>query len=140
MTAKETFEGLIAAFESKNLESVMKYFAEDAVLYDPHYPVPRMMGTAAIRQGMEWGLGNMEKPGFAIRHYWDDGRVGAAELDTHHVFKGGMELKIDQVFVFEVEGNKFKRMQSYVPYSPPGISGLLTKVTRLIWRLQGKLK
>ncbi len=138
MSAKEVLNGLIAAFESKDLEAVMGFFAEDAVLFDPHYPVQRMEGKAAIRQGMEWGLGNMEKPGFAIRHLWSDGDSGAVELDTHHIFKGGMEVKFDQIFVFEVQDDKLKRLQSYVPYAPPGIGGLLPKLTRLIWRLKGQ--
>jgi len=37
------------------------------VVFDPHDPVPEVKGEEAIRQGFEWGLGNMENPGFAIR-------------------------------------------------------------------------
>ncbi|MCA9926919.1 MAG: hypothetical protein KC419_00525, partial [Anaerolineales bacterium] len=90
------------------------------------------------RQGMAWGLGNMEKPGFVVRHFWSDGSMGAVELDTHHVFKGGMAMNFNQVFVFEMADGKLKRLQSYVPYSPSGIGGLLSKVTRWVWRLKGK--
>ncbi len=138
MAEREIMDKLMAAFESLDLEAVMACFAEDAVLFDPHYPVTKMEGLAAIRQGIEWGLGNMVKPGFVVRHFWSDGEKGAVELDTHHVFKGGMEVKIDQVFVFELQDGKLKRLQSYVPYSPHGIGGFMSKVMRLIWRLQGK--
>ena len=138
MTPKEILEGLMVAFEAKDLEGVMDCFTEDALFFDPHYPVPRMEGTAAIRQGMEWGLGNLEKAGFTVRHFWSNEDTGAVELDTHHRFKGGMEAKFDQVFIFEVQDGKLKRLQSYVPYSPPGIGGLLSKLTRLVWRLKGK--
>lgn len=138
MKEKEILDGLIAAFHAKDLEAVMSYFAEDAVLFDPHYPIQRMEGKAAIRQGMEWGLGNLEKPGFIVRHFWSNGQNGAVELDTHHIFRGGMEVKFDQVFVFELADGKLKRLQSYVPYPPPGIGGFLSKMTRWAWKLKGK--
>lgn len=139
MAVKEILDGILAAFESMDLEAIMGYFANDAVLYDPHYPVARMEGTAAIRQGLAWGLGNLVKPGFTIRHFWSNGQTGAVELDTHHIFKGGMEVKIDQIFVFELQDGKLKRLQSYVPYSPHGVGGFLPKMTRLVWQLRGKV-
>lgn len=139
-TNKELVEQMFGAFEAKDMEAVSAFFADDAVLFDPHYPVPEMKGKAAIEQGCEWAFGNMEKPGFTIRHIWIEGDAGAVEVDTHHVFKGGMELKFPQVFVFETHDGLVTRLQSYVPYGPPGIGGLLTKVTRLMWRLQGKVK
>ena len=138
MTAREVLRGLISAFEAKDLEAVMQYFADDAIFFDPHYPIPRMEGTAAIRRGMAWGLRNMEKPGFIVRHFWSDGNMGAVELDTHHVFKGGMTAEFDQVFVFELQNGKLTRLRSYLPYPPSGLAGFLRKVTRLVWWLQGK--
>jgi ketosteroid isomerase-like protein len=139
-TTQELIDLIFHAFQAKDLEAVMACFADDALLYDPHYPVPEMKGKAAIRQGLAWGLGNMERPGFVIRHLWIQGDTAAVELDTHHIFKGGMEVKFPQVFIMETRDGSITRLQSYVPYSPPGIAGLLGKVTRLAWRLQGKLR
>lgn len=132
-------EKVLNAFCAKDLELVMSFFAEDARVYDPHYPEPEMQGLAAIRRGFAWGLGNMEKPGFVIRHCWLDGEKAVLEMDTHHVFKGGMEVKFPQVFVIEMQNGKITRLQAYVPYSPPGLGGVLTKLTRLKWKLQGKV-
>ena len=134
------FHDLLQAFMSKDLPKIMSYFADDAILYDPHYPQPRMVGKAAIQQGIEWSMSSLEKPGFKVRQLWLDGHSGVAELDTHHIIKGGMEAKFDQVFVFEVRGDKFARVQSYVPYPPHGIAGIIGNVTKLAWRLQGKMK
>ena len=50
-----------------------------------------------------------------------------------------MKLNFPQVFVAESRDGLITRLQAYVPYPPPGICGLLTKLTRLIWKLQGKL-
>lgn len=137
---REYVERVFGAFQAKNLAAVMACFAEDAVLFDPHYPVPEMKGATAIRQGIEWGLGSMEQPGFTIRQVWIAGETAAVEVDTHHIFKGGMALKFPQVFVIESQAGLITRLQAYVPYPPSGIGGLLSKVTRLIWRLQGKVK
>jgi ketosteroid isomerase-like protein len=139
-SSKELFEGMLQAFMSKDLPKVMSYFTDDAVLYDPHYPQPRMVGKAAIQQGLEWGMSSLEKPGFKLRHMWTDENSGVAELDTHHLIKGGIEAKFDQVFVFEVRDGKFTRLQSYVPYPPHGIAGIIGNVTKVMWRLQGKMK
>lgn len=132
-------ENVIGAFCAKDLERVLSFFADDALVFDPHYPQPEMKGLTAIRRGLAWGLGNMEKPGFVIRHCWIDGEKAVVEMDTHHVFKGGMEVKFPQVFVIEMRNGQITRLQAYVPYTPPGLVGLLAKLTRLQWKLQGKI-
>jgi hypothetical protein len=74
-----------------------------------------------------------------VRHFWSDGDKGVVEVDTHHVIRGKMETRFDQVFVFETRDGKLTRLQSYVPYGPHGLGGLIGSATRLAWRLQGKL-
>jgi ketosteroid isomerase-like protein len=139
-TGKALIEGLLHAFMNKDLPKIMNYFADDAVFYDPHYPQPRMVGKAAILQGISWGLSSLEKPGFKVRRLWLDGNSGVVETDTHHMIRGGIESKFDQVFVFEFRDGKFTRVQSYVPYAPHGIAGIIGNVTKLAWRLQGKIR
>jgi ketosteroid isomerase-like protein len=131
-------DNLLNAFVSKDLEQVLAFFAEDALVYDPHYPVPEMKGKIAIRRGLEWGLGNMKKPGFLIRKCWLDDNSAVIEVDTHHIFKGGMELKFPQIFVIETREGYVTRLQAYEPYPPPGIGGLLARITRYLWKFQGK--
>lgn len=96
-----------------------------------------MKGSVAIRRGFNWALGNMEKPGFELRHFWSDGPSGAIEVDTHHVFKGGMEVRFNQVFVFEIADGKLAGLRAYPPHPPTGIAGLLVRLTGLAWRVKG---
>jgi ketosteroid isomerase-like protein len=133
---EEVFQAVMA----KDFERVMAVFADDAVFYDPHYPQQRMAGRAAIEQGLRWGLSSLEKPGFKMRNLWLDGDKGVAEVDTHHIIRGNLETKFDQVFVVEARDGNITRLQSYVPYGPHGIPGLIGAATRLAWRLQGKIK
>ncbi|MBE0587626.1 MAG: nuclear transport factor 2 family protein [Hydrogenophaga sp.] len=140
MLTRENVDAVFAAFTSRDLVAVMRHFAEDAMLIDPHYPQPRMVGREAIERGLAWGLGSLVKPGFTIRHIWLDGDTAAIEMDTHHVFKGGLALCFDQFFVIEARDGKITRLQAYVPYGPPGVAGLLARLTRWAWWLQSKLR
>ncbi len=139
-TIPELFQQLVAAFETRDLPAALDLFAEDAVMIDPHYPQAEMKGKAAIKQGIEWAFSNIEKPGFTVRHLWTEDDSGVVEVDTHHVFRGGMKVNFPQVFVMETRDGLITRLQSYPPYGPPGIAGLLTGLVRLTWRLQGKMK
>ena len=138
---KEMIEGTFEAVMAKDIDRVMSMFADDAVFFDPHYPQQRMVGRAAIEQGIRWGLSSLEKLGFKIRNLWIDeaGDKAVVEIDTHHIIRGNMETKFDQVFVLEARDGKLTRMQSYVPYGPHGIPAIIGGVTRLAWRMQGKL-
>ena len=50
------FSQLIKLMMDKDLEGMLGFIHDDAVLVDPHYPVERMAGKKAIRQGLTWGL------------------------------------------------------------------------------------
>ena len=63
---------------------------------------------------------------------------GMVEVDTHHVLKGGMEVKFDQAFAFEICDDQFIRIQAFVPYRQPGIGGWIPRVTGFFWRLLSK--
>ncbi len=136
----EQLQGLMDAFMTKDLNTLLSYFTEDAVVIDPHYPFPEMRGKAAISAGMTWAFGNMEQPGFRLLNAWLDGEKSVIKVDTHHVFRGGKEIRYLQVFVIETRNGLISHLQSFVPYPPPGISGLLTKLTRWWWSLTGKAK
>jgi ketosteroid isomerase-like protein len=116
---RELVEWVLRAFEAKDLEAALACFADDALLFDPHYPTPEMRGKAAIRGGFEFIFGIVKRPGFTIRHFWAGDHDSALEVDTHHVLGDGTEVRFPQVFVFEIGDGLFQRFQAYVPYPPP---------------------
>ena len=138
---RDAIDRLFAAVEAKDLPAVLQGITADALLIDPHYPQPTMRGTAAITKGLTWGFGSIEKFGFTIAHYFEsaDGRSAVVEVDTNHVVKGGMQLHFPQIFVLETDGRLITRMQAYEPYGPHGINALVLVITRLVWKLTGKL-
>lgn len=112
-------ETLLSAFTAKDMSTLMAAFADDAIFYDPHYPEPQVQGKEAIQQGFEFAFSMIQQPGFNIRHFWANDHSGAAEVDTHHVFQDGSEVRFPQLFVFEMQDNLLTRFQAYVPYPPP---------------------
>ena len=127
-TALQRLHDVLDRFQAKDIEGVIALFADDGLLFDPHYPPPvgpAMAGHAAIREGLGWGLGMLEQPGFAVRHELSNiegGRVAAVEVDTNHRLVGGVTLAFPQLFIAEVgDDGLLRRMQSYTPYPPPAV-------------------
>lgn len=119
---------VLERFEAKDVEGVVQLFAPDGVFADPHYPPPvgpTMTGRDAIRDGLTWGIGIVERPRFAVRHRLaspGSDRVAAVEVDTDHELVGGARLTFTQVFVGEVDADgSLRRMQGYTPYPPPAL-------------------
>ncbi len=112
-------EQLFAAFAAKDLAAVMAYFADEAVVFDPHYPAPLMNGKTAIQAGFEWAFMGLQQPGFTIDNFWGSDNNAAIEVDTHHIIAGGQELRFPQLFVVEWRAGLITRLQSYTPYPPP---------------------
>ena len=133
-------EQAFAAVEAKDLEAVLKHFAEDAVLIDPHYPSPVMAGKAAIADGLRWGFGGIKQFGFKIVNYLEspDGQHVAIEVATHHVLQTGKHLQFPQAFFLDVQNNLVTRMQAYEPYGPPGMVGMMLGGMRAQRRLRGQ--
>lgn len=133
-------EQSFAAVEAKDLETVLGYFAEDAVLIDPHYPSPAMIGKAAIEDGLRWGFGGMKQFGFKIVNYLEsaDGQRAAVEMATHHILQTGKHLQFSQAFFLDVQNNLITRLQAYEPYGPPGMVGLVLGGMRVQRRLRGQ--
>lgn len=127
-TALRLLINVLDMFEAKDPDGVLAQFAPDGIFFDPHYPPPigpAMAGREAISEGIRWGLGMLEQPGFTVRARFtgdDDGGMAVVEVDTNHRLVGGMTVAFPQVFVAEADANGLlRRMQSYTPYPPPAM-------------------
>jgi ketosteroid isomerase-like protein len=129
-----------ALLEAKDLEALMRVFADDAVLIDPHFPALRMQGKVAIRESMGEAMRDMHTFGYTIVNYCEseDGQCAAVETATHHVLRQGMNRNFPQVFIFEAVDGRITRLQAYEPYGPHGMIGTFLWLARLVRRLTGK--
>jgi ketosteroid isomerase-like protein len=137
-TALELLQAALRAVEAKDLPAVLALLDDDSTLIDPHYPVPRMVGRAAITDGLRWAFGTIVTFRFELDLAYEsaDRRHAAVEVDCHHVLRGGRALEFRQVFVADAQGGTISRLQAYEPYGPGGLVGLVLKVTRLGRRLR----
>jgi ketosteroid isomerase-like protein len=135
---RATIEKMFAAVEAKDSQAVLALFADDAVIVDPHYPVPRMVGKEAIADGLRWAFANLKSFSFPIVSYCEseDGLHAAVEVATGHVARGGMRLNFPQAFMIDTRNDRITRLQAYTPYGPNGIGGLFLKAARLQRRLR----
>lgn len=138
--AYQLMDGVFKALGRGDKEAALAAFADDAVLFDPHYPKPLMRGNDAIRAGLDWGFGSMKSFGFDIKHYFPgaDGLSGAFEVDTHHVLKIGKKLDFPQMFVVETDGTHITALRAYEPYGPNGVGGMFLGLERVKWKLSGR--
>lgn len=132
-------EQVFRAIENRDIDKALAAMAPDVLLFDPHYPNPRMNGHAEVRKGIEWGLSVMDRFGFTISNTFlsADGLSGAIEVDSNHTLKIGKVLSFPQVFVFETEAGLITRLQAYEPYGPNGMGGFMLGIERLKRRVFG---
>ena len=129
-----------ATIEAMDLEVMMRLFAEDAVLIDPHFPTPHMQGKAVIAEGFRGAMSSMRSFGYTIVNYCEseNGQCAAVETATHHVLKQGKKLDFPQVFIFETANGFITRLQAYEPYGPHGMVGFFLSVGRFIKKVSRK--
>lgn len=139
-SARVIVETLFRALESRDMAAALDTFAEDAVIFDPHYPTPQMTGREAIGEGLAWGLSVMKSFGFrTVRFYGsEDGLAGAFEIDTNHVLNTGQELSFPQAFFVETRDGKIASLRAYEPYGPNGLGGFFLGLERLKRRFTGR--
>ncbi len=133
-------EHVFRTVEKMDVQAAVDLFTDDGVLFDPHYPTPKMVGKAAIADGLTWGFGAMKKMGFPIANYFEaeGGQCAAVEIATAHELKNGMKLNSPQMFVIETRDGRISRLQAYEPYGPHGIVGVILGATRIQRKLTGK--
>ena len=138
--ARDVMEKTFAALERRDRAAALACFAPDAVLFDPHYPQPKMQGIAEIAEGIDWGLSVMKRFGFTIERFFasEDGLSGAVEVDTNHTLNVGGDLRFPQVFIVETRDGLITALRAYEPYGPNGIGGFFLGFERLKRRLSGK--
>jgi ketosteroid isomerase-like protein len=137
-SAIELLEAALRAVEAKDLATVLDLLDEDAVLIDPNYPTPRMVGRAAIGDGLRWAFGAIARLRFEPVHAFPSatGEHAALEVDCHHLLPGGRRLDFSQVFVADARDGRLIRLRAYQPNGPGGLVGLFLWLTRLARRVR----
>lgn len=103
-------EAFVAAINSKDIDSVMEFFAPDAVYHN--MPMAPVSGSAAIRQVIEQFIGPAEEVDWQILTIAESGgSVMAERLDRFTLDGKTVELPCNGVY--EMEDGKIKIWRDY---------------------------
>ena len=75
-------KALVAAFNAHDLDRIMSFFAEDAVLEMPRGPEPwgrRHVGAAAVREGLRSRFEGLPDVHYGDDSHWVDGDMGISQ-------------------------------------------------------------
>ena len=102
----------IAAWEARDTDRIMGFFAEGAVYHN--IPMPRLTGHAEIRAFIAPFLQSAEKVTFEVLHSAEnaDGTVLNERVDTFHQ-PGGKTLRFEVMGVFEFKDGKISAWRDY---------------------------
>jgi len=110
--AEKIVNDFCKAFESKNVESIMSFFTDDAVYHN--IPMKAVSGKAAIRATIESFMPKSpsDKITFKILHSSSNGNVVFNErVDMFD--QGGKHMELPVAGVFEISGGKIAKWRDY---------------------------
>lgn len=116
----DRIDDALIALENRDAAAAASMYAADGVFIDPHYSTFEYYGRETIRETSDWvPTAIMERLGFPVRDFVEEGDTYAVEVDTHHIAKDGSEREFPQAFVVEEDDNGIRRRQTYLSF-PPG--------------------
>jgi ketosteroid isomerase-like protein len=112
----ETLQRLLAAFNAHDLDAVMSFFVDDAVLEMPRGPHPwgrRFQGLEAVRVGLASRFAGLPDVHYGEDRHWVSGDRGCSEWLLTVTSTQGDRIEVRGCYLFEFMGGKIARMDSY---------------------------
>ena len=108
----EIVSRFIAAWEARDVDAIMAFFAPDAVYHN--MPMPKLVGHAQIREFIQPFVDGADKIAFKVLHSAENaaGTVLNERVDSF-VLKDGKKLAIKVVGIFECSGAKITAWRDY---------------------------
>jgi limonene-1,2-epoxide hydrolase len=110
--AEKTVHDFCKAFESKNLESIMSFFTEDAVYHN--MPMEPVKGKAAIRTTIASFMPKSDKDTITFKILHTSSNGGVVFNERVDMFdQGGKHIELPVAGVFEISGGKIAKWRDY---------------------------
>lgn len=112
MSNSQIVSRFIAAWEDRNVDAIMAFFAPGAIYHN--MPMPKLVGDEQIRGFIAGFLGGAASAKFDVLHSAENaaGTVLNERVDRF-VLKDGKKLAIEVVGVFEFTGGKISAWRDY---------------------------
>jgi ketosteroid isomerase-like protein len=112
----ETLQRLLAAFNAHDLDAVMGFFGDDAVLEMPRGPQPwgrRLHGREQVRSGLASRFAGLPDVHYGDDRHWVSGDRGCSEWLLTGTTAQGDRVEVRGCDLFEFAGDKIVRKDSY---------------------------
>ena len=112
----ETLKAITAAFNAHDLDAIMEFFVEDCSLDMPRGPEPwglRLEGKAAVRAGLATRFKGLPDVHYGDDRHWVSGNRGCSEWLLTGTTVQGVRLEVRGCDLWEFEGDKIARKDSY---------------------------
>ncbi len=108
----EIVSRFIAAWEARDVDAIMAFFAKDAAYHN--MPMPKLVGQTQIREFIQPFVDGADKVSFQVLHSAENaaGTVLNERVDSF-VLKNGKKLAIKVVGIFELSGGKIAAWRDY---------------------------
>ena len=112
MSNTKIVDNFMKAWEAKDIDKIMSFFAPDAVYHN--MPMPKLVGTKAIRDFIAPFAGTAEKVVFEVLHQAETatGTVLNERVDRF-VMKNGEKIAAEVMGVFELDNGKITAWRDY---------------------------
>jgi ketosteroid isomerase-like protein len=112
----ETLEQMLAAFNRHDLDAILTFFAEDAVLEMPRGSDPwgtRLVGKPAVREGLASRFAGIPDVHYAEDHHWVSGNRGTSEWLLTGTTTAGDRIAVRGCDLWEFRDGLITRKDSY---------------------------
>ncbi len=107
---------LLEAFNLHDLDSIMEFFADDAVFEMPRGPDPwgkRFVGKSQVREGLTTRFAGIPDVHYGNDRHWVCGDRGCSEWMLTGTTTAGVKVEVRGCDLFEFRGDKITRKDSY---------------------------
>lgn len=112
----ETLERVLAAFNRHDLEAIMTFFTEDAVMEMPRGSDPwgsRFTGKAAVREGLAGRFAGLPDVHYSEDRHWVCGDRGVSEWLLTGTTTAGDRIAVRGCDLFQFRGGLISRKDSF---------------------------
>ena len=112
----KTLERIADAFNRHDLDAIMAFFTEDAVLETPKGPDPwgrRFAGTEQVREGLAARFAGIPDVHYGDDSHWVSGDRGVSEWTLTGTTTAGIRMNLRGCDLWEFRDGKISRKDSY---------------------------
>ena len=111
-----TLKALVDAFNAHDLERIMSFFADEAVLEMPRGPDPwgrRYSGKQAVREGLRARFEGLPDVHYGADSHFVDGDMGISQWTVTGTMRSGEKIEARGCDFYTFRGDKIVRKDSF---------------------------